>query len=49
MKVVTVKLPEFLLKKLDELVEAGIFPSRSEAIRTALRNQIEKELANLEK
>jgi Arc/MetJ-type ribon-helix-helix transcriptional regulator len=36
-KVVTFKIPRSELKKLDKLVEKGLFKSRSEAIRFAIR------------
>jgi len=34
---VTFKVPESMLKKLDDLVEKGLFTNRSEAIRHAIR------------
>lgn len=33
---VTVRLPKEDLDDVDDLVDAGVFPSRSEAIRTAI-------------
>ncbi|MCD6510317.1 MAG: type II toxin-antitoxin system ParD family antitoxin [Thermoprotei archaeon] len=44
MKIVTVKMPEDYILALDELVRRGIFTSRSEAIRTAVRDLLMKEL-----
>jgi len=44
MRVVTVKLQEAFLKGIDELIEARIYPSRSEAIRVAVRDLLKKEL-----
>jgi len=41
MKVVQIRLPEKLVKKIDELVEQGYYESRSEFIRTKLREIIE--------
>ena len=42
MKLVTVLLPEALLEGLDELVRANIYPSRSAAIRSAVRDLLKK-------
>ena len=44
MKRVTVLLPEAYLEGLDELVRASMYPSRSAAIRTAVRDLLKKEL-----
>ena len=44
MKLVTVKLPEGLIKGLDDLVRQGMYPSRSSAIRAAVRDMLKKEL-----
>ncbi|MCW4041858.1 MAG: ribbon-helix-helix domain-containing protein [Candidatus Bathyarchaeota archaeon] len=44
MKLVSVKLPEALLKGLNELVKSGMYPSRSAAIRTATRDMLKREL-----
>lgn len=44
MKLVTVKLPEALIEGLDELVGSGLYPSRSAAIRTAVRDMLKREL-----
>ena len=35
--VISLHIPESLLRELDELVAEGVFPSRSEAIRYAIR------------
>ena len=48
MRLVTVKLPEALIKGLDELVKNGMYPSRSAAIRTAVRDMLKKELWRME-
>ena len=42
MKVVTAKLPEYLIRAIDELVEKGMFHSRSDVIRTAVRMLVDK-------
>jgi antitoxin ParD1/3/4 len=44
MKLVTVKLPEALIEGLDELTSSGMYPSRSAAIRAAVRDMLKKEL-----
>ena len=44
MKLVTVMLPEAYLEGLDELVRAGVYPSRSAAIRAAVRSLLKLEL-----
>jgi len=44
LKVVTVKVPKAYLDELNELVKAGLFPSRSEAIRIAIRDLLQREL-----
>ncbi|UCG44558.1 MAG: ribbon-helix-helix protein, CopG family [Candidatus Bathyarchaeota archaeon] len=44
MKLVTVLLPEAALEGLDELVRAAMYPSRSAAIRAAVRDMLNKEL-----
>ncbi len=37
---ITVRLPKNFIKELDFLVEVDDFPSRSEAIRTAVRDML---------
>ena len=44
MKLVTVKLPEALIEGLDELVKSTMYPSRSSAIRAAVRDMLKREL-----
>ncbi|RLF25071.1 MAG: CopG family transcriptional regulator [Thermoprotei archaeon] len=44
LKIVTVKMPEDYVNALDELVEMGLFTSRSEAIRVAVRDLLKREL-----
>ena len=44
MKLVTVLLPEAYLEGLDELVRAAMYPSRSAAIRAAVRDLLKREL-----
>jgi Arc/MetJ-type ribon-helix-helix transcriptional regulator len=41
---VSVKLPKAYVKGLDTLVERGTFPTRSEAIRVAIRDFLKREL-----
>jgi Arc/MetJ-type ribon-helix-helix transcriptional regulator len=49
MKLVTVKLPEALIDGLDELVRSALYPSRSAAIRTAVRDMLKRELWRTER
>ena len=44
MKLVTVKLPEALIEGLDDLVRSAMYPSRSAAIRAAVRDMLKREL-----
>ncbi|KYH39639.1 MAG: hypothetical protein AYL31_009080 [Candidatus Bathyarchaeota archaeon B26-1] len=46
MKLVTVMLPEACLEGLDELVRMNLYPSRSAAIRAAVRDLLKRELWN---
>ncbi len=43
-KLVTVLLPEAYLEGLDELVRQNMYPSRSAAIRAAVRDLLKREL-----
>jgi len=44
LRVITVKVPKAYLEELNRLIEAGLFPSRSEAIRIAIRDLLQREL-----
>jgi Arc/MetJ-type ribon-helix-helix transcriptional regulator len=44
MKIITINLPEKYLQAIQILNDLGIYPSRSEAIRIALRNFLSDEL-----
>jgi antitoxin ParD1/3/4 len=44
LKLVTVKLPERLIDDVDQLVKAGIYHNRSDAIREAVRELLRREL-----
>ncbi len=44
MKIITINLPEKYLSAIQTLNDFGIYPSRSEAIRMALRDFLDKEL-----
>ena len=35
---VTVRMPDQQVEEIDELIDAGTFPNRSEAIRAAIRD-----------
>jgi Arc/MetJ-type ribon-helix-helix transcriptional regulator len=43
MVLISVHLPKQMLEEIDELTSQGVFPSRSEAIRIAIRDLIYKE------
>ena len=43
MVLISVHIPKQLLEELDEMVKQGRFPSRSEAIRVAVRELIYRE------
>lgn len=43
MRLITVKMPEVYIEALDRLVEMGRYSSRSEAIRTAVRELLSRE------
>jgi len=44
MRLVSVKLPEAFTDGLEELVKSAMYPSRSAAIRTAVRDLLKREL-----
>lgn len=44
MKIITINLPEKYLQAIQILNDMGLYPSRSEAIRTALNNFLSNEL-----
>ncbi len=44
MQLITVKMSDIYVSALDKLVELGMYPSRSEAIRVAIRDLLMKEL-----
>ena len=44
LQLVTVKMSDIYVSALDKLVERGMYPSRSEAIRVAIRDLLMKEL-----
>jgi antitoxin ParD1/3/4 len=48
MKIISVQLPHGLIKAMDKLVEQGIYPSRSEVIRSAIRELLKKEMYAVE-
>ena len=49
LKLVTVKLPEKLIADVDQLVAAGIYHNRSDAIRAAVRDLLRRELWRTER
>ena len=46
MRVLTVKVPVQLIEIIDRLVEAGLYGSRSEFVREALRTLVNRILSN---
>jgi len=48
MKIISVQIPQGLLKGMDQLVKQGAYPNRSEVIRAAIRELLKKELYQLE-
>ncbi|UCE09819.1 MAG: type II toxin-antitoxin system ParD family antitoxin [Candidatus Thorarchaeota archaeon] len=44
MRLITVKMSDIYVNGLDKLVESGMYPSRSEAIRVAIRDLLRREL-----
>ncbi len=44
MKLISVQIPEAYMNGLDELVNYGYFPNKSEAIRSAIRDMLKNEL-----
>ena len=44
MELITVKMSNIYVDGLDKLVESGMYPSRSEAIRVAIRDLLRREL-----
>ena len=45
MVLISVHLPQKMLQQIEELVRQGLFPSRSEAIRSAIRELLLKHKA----
>ena len=48
MKIITINLPEKYLEAIQTLNDLGVYPSRSEAIRTALSDFLSDELKMFE-
>ena len=44
MRLIAVHLPDKLLDDIQQLVEKGLYPNRSEAIRIAIRDLLKQEL-----
>jgi len=44
-----VKIPEAQIDRVEKLVDVGLYPSRSAAIRVAIRDLLRKELWNTER
>ncbi len=46
MKNITIALPNIFVENIDKIQELGLVPSRSEAIRLAIRDFLKKEFNN---
>jgi antitoxin ParD1/3/4 len=44
MRLIAVHLPDRILTDIEQLVEKGLYPNRSEAIRIAIRDLLKREL-----
>ncbi|MDV3103310.1 MULTISPECIES: ribbon-helix-helix domain-containing protein [Thermococcus] len=44
MRIISVQLPQSYINAMDQLVRRGLYPNRSEVIRTALREFLKREL-----
>ncbi len=44
MRLIAVHLPERILQDIQRLVDSGLYPNRSEAIRIAIRDLLKHEL-----
>ena len=44
MRLIAVHLPEKIVEDIQSLVEKGLYPNRSEAIRNAIRDLLKREL-----
>ena len=44
MKLIAVHLPDRIVSDIEELVNKGLYPNRSEAIRIAIRDLLKREL-----
>ena len=44
MRLIAVHLPEKILEDVQRLVDKGLYPNRSEAIRNAIRDLLKQEL-----
>jgi Arc/MetJ-type ribon-helix-helix transcriptional regulator len=44
MRLIAVHLPEKIVEDIQRLVEKGLYPNRSEAIRNAIRDLLKREL-----
>ncbi|MFW9974980.1 MAG: ribbon-helix-helix domain-containing protein [Candidatus Thorarchaeota archaeon] len=46
MRLIAVHLPEKIVEDIQSLVDKGLYPNRSEAIRNAIRDLLKRELWN---
>ncbi|MBU3958037.1 MAG: ribbon-helix-helix domain-containing protein [Nanoarchaeota archaeon] len=47
MERITKRIPEKYLKKIDMLIESGVYPSRSEFIREAITYEFNERFSNI--
>jgi len=47
LKMITIKMPEYMVEQLDHLVNIGVFASRSEAIRLAVSKLLSEQKRRL--
>jgi len=49
MEIITIRLPRWMIQAIDDLVEKGLYPNRSEFIREAIRSHLRRYANYLER
>jgi len=49
MEIITIRLPIWMIKAIDDLVQQGLYPNRSEFIREAIRSHLRRYAKQLER
>jgi len=49
MEIITIRLPRWMIQAIDDLVEKGLYPNRSEFIREAIRGHLRRYANYLER